>query len=63
MGEAEIDKAPVELYPAERVRHGWRTPDLPAEQDSGAQQGLLQRLLSPPDYRRGPGDAWPCLRA
>jgi hypothetical protein len=21
-GEAEIDKAPVKLYPAERVRHG-----------------------------------------
>ncbi len=31
-------------YPAERVRHGRRIPDLPAEQDSGARQGLFQRL-------------------
>ncbi len=49
MGEAEIDKAPVELYPDERVRHGRRAPDLPAEQDSGAQQGLFQHLASPAD--------------
>ncbi len=45
MGEAEQDKGPMDLYPAERVRHGWRTPALPAQPDSGAQQGLFRHSL------------------
>ncbi len=46
MGEADQDKGPVDLCPAERVRHGWRTPDLQAQRDRGAQQGLFQHLTS-----------------
>ncbi len=29
-GEADKDKGPVDLCPAERARHGWRAPDLQA---------------------------------
>ena len=38
MGEAEQAAGPVDALPAKRVRHGWRTLDLQAEQDSGAKQ-------------------------
>ncbi len=42
-GEADQDKGPVDLCPAERTRHGWRALDLPArDRESGAQQ--LARL-------------------
>ncbi len=30
-GEADQEEGPVDLPPAERVRHGRRTPDLPAQ--------------------------------
>ena len=30
-GEADSEEGPVDLPPAERVRHGRRTPDLPAQ--------------------------------
>ncbi len=46
MGEAGQDKGPVDLCPAERVRHGWRTPGLQAQPDCEAQQGLFQHLTS-----------------
>jgi|GEM_PF-6695545 len=37
-GEAEQAAGPVDALPAKRVRHGWRTLDLRAEQDSEAKQ-------------------------
>ncbi len=40
-GEAGQDEGSVDLCPAERVRHGWRTPGLQAR------QGLFQHLASP----------------
>ena len=43
-GEAGEDEGPVDLCPAERVRHGWRTPGLQAQPDCEAQQGLFQHL-------------------
>jgi hypothetical protein len=36
----------VDLCPAERVRHGWRTPGLQAQLDCEAQQGLFQHFPS-----------------
>ncbi len=38
VGEAERAVGPVDTLPAKRVRHGWRTLGLRAEQDSGAKQ-------------------------
>ncbi len=45
-GEAGQDKGPVDLCPAERVRHGWRTPGLQAQ-------------LGEPDKENSPVDCCP----
>ena len=37
MGESDKGKDPVDLYPDERVAHGWATLDQPAWQESQAQ--------------------------
>ena len=40
-GEAEAGNGPVDRYPAERTRQGWRAPGFQAEHDSAAQKAGL----------------------
>ena len=46
------DEDPVDLHPAERVRHGWRTPDFQANREWGAQKVAF---TEPMDVRSGTG--------
>ena len=45
MGEAELDEGPANLHPAERVCHGWQTPDFQADREWGAQKVPLTELM------------------
>jgi len=58
MGEAEKGKGPMDLYPAERVRHGRRALDLQAKQESEARKAgpaaVQGRLLGTRFFQEAP---------